>query len=199
MKLLIATLITSVGLMASSMVLADRGHGHGHYKQGHKHHIPHHHKPRHKHVTHHHYHVYEAAPVYARVVSAQPVYREVAVSVPVQSCGVETVQYRAANPRSAATGAIVGGVIGAAIGREFGGRHDAFMGGVTGAQLGHSIANASGRTYYEDREVCTTHYRTEYRRELAGYNVAYSYNNRMYHTEHPHHPGSSIRVDVRLH
>lgn len=190
MKLLIATLITSVGLMASSVVMADRGHGHGHhkYKRHHEHHAPR-----------HHYHVYEATPIYARVVSAEPVYREVAVDVPYQRCGVETVQYREANPRNAATGAIVGGVIGAALGREFGGRHDAFIGGVAGAQMGHSIANAGGKTYYEDREVCSTYYRTEYRRELAGYDVGYAYNNRVYYTEYPRHPGSSIRVDIQLH
>lgn len=187
MKHLITVLFFCIGLVTSSFSLADRGH--------HKHKYKHH--PRH-HDTHH-YHVYEAAPVYARVVSAAPIYREVAVDVPYQSCGVETVEYRSANRREAATGTIVGGVIGAALGREFGGRHDAFMGGVAGAQLGHSIANAGGRTYYEDREVCSTSYRTEYRRELTGYDVAYNYNNRIYYTESPRHPGPSIRVDIHLH
>ncbi len=180
MKLFISALLTSIVFISSS-AFAD----HDRYKYKPKHH-------------HHHSHHYEPAPVYARVVSSTPIYREVAVERPYQSCGVETVQYRSANRRDAATGAIVGGVIGAALGREFGGRHDAFMGGVAGAQLGHSIANAGGRTYYEDREVCTTQYRTEYRRELVGYDVAYAYQGRTYYTESPRHPGSSIRVDIRL-
>jgi uncharacterized protein YcfJ len=194
MKYFIASLITSFGLMSAPMALADRGHGH------HKHHDHHH--------SHHVYErtvvyerpvvVYERPAVYARVVSAQPVYREVAVDVPYQSCGVERSSYRAASRRESATGALVGGVIGAAIGHEVGGRHDAFFGGLAGAQIGQDIAHAGGRTYYEDREVCRTSYRTEYRRELVGYDVGYSYNGRVYYTDSPRHPGSTIQVDLNL-
>jgi uncharacterized protein YcfJ len=187
MKLLIASLIASIGLMTSTVALADRGHGHGH-----------------KHRHHHHERtvvVYERPViyerhVYARVVSSRPIYREVAVDVPYQSCGVERVGYRAANRRDSATGAIVGGVIGAAIGHEVGGRHDALFAGLAGASIGHSIAASGGKTYYEDREVCSTSYRTEYRRELVGYDVGYDYNGRVYYTESSSHPGSSIRVDL---
>lgn len=181
MKILIASFIASIGLIASSFALADRGHGH------HKH----------KHHRHHaHTVVYERPVVYARVVSTEPIYREVAVDVPYQSCGVERTSYRSASRRDSATGAIVGGVIGAAIGHEVGGRHDAFFGGLTGAQIGQDIAHAGGRTHYEDREVCRTAYHTEYRRELVGYDVGYSYNNRVYYTESSSHPGHSIRIDI---
>jgi len=193
MKLLIASLITTIGLISSSVALADRGHNH--------------HKNKHGHHNHHAYErtvvyersVYERPVVYARVVSAAPVYREVAVDVPYQRCGVETVAYQSASRRSSATGAIVGGVIGAALGHEVGGRHDALFGGLAGAQIGQNIAHSGGRTYYEDREVCQTSYRTEYRRELVGYDVGYSHNGRVYYTESPRHPGNSIRVDISLH
>lgn len=186
MKLLIATLLTSIGLMTSSVALADRGHGHHHKHRSHHHH--HHHE---RTVV-----VYERPVVYARVVSSRPIYREVAVDVPYENCGVERVGYRAANRRDSATGAIVGGVVGAAIGHEVGGRHDALFAGLAGASIGQSIAASSGKTYYEDREVCSTGYRTEYRRELVGYNVGYDYNGRTYYTESARHPGTSIRIDI---
>ncbi len=194
MKYLIVSLIASIGLISSSVVMADRGHGHHQYK--------------HRHHDHHVYErtvvyerpvvVYERPVVYARVVSAEPVYREVAVDVPYQSCGVERSSYRAASRRDSATGAIVGGVIGAVIGHEVGGRHDAFFGGLAGAQIGQDIAHAGGRTYHQDSEVCRTSYRTEYRRELVGYDVGYSHDGRVYYTETAQHPGSSIRVDITL-
>lgn len=192
MKLLIATLVTSIGLLASSAALADRDrHGHRHHDRDRHHHNHHHNRHHHDRVV-----VYERPVVYARVVSSQPVYREVAVDVPYQNCGVERVGYRAANRRDSATGAIVGGVIGAAIGHEVGGRHDALFAGLAGASIGQSIADSGGRTYYEDREVCSTSYRTEYRRELVGYNVGYDYDGRVYYTESARHPGTSIRIDI---
>ncbi len=77
-----------------------------------------------------------------------------------------------------------------------GGRHDAFWGGLAGASIGQDIAHAGGKTYYEDREVCRSQYRTEYRRELVGYDVGYRYNGRVYYTRSLQHPGNSIQVDI---
>jgi len=190
MKFSIATLITSLSLLASPLVLADRGHNKGH-------HHGHHNYAQVRTVVYERS-VYERPAVYARVVSAEPIYRQVAVDTPYENCGVERTSYRSASRHDVATGAIVGGLIGAAIGHEVGGRHDAFFGGITGAQIGQNIAYAGGQTQYQDREVCRTSYRTEYRRELVGYDVGYSYNGRVFYTESPRHPGSSIRVDIRL-
>ena len=66
-----------------------------------------------------------------------------------------------------------------------------------GAAVGNNVAGGSRRvTSYEDREVCTTRYRTEYQRELVGYDVTYRYDGRVYTTNTRHHPGDRI-VHVR--
>ena len=136
---------------------------------------------------------------YARVVRSTPIYREVAIRVPVDSCRVETVAYteRRAGGDSF-QGTLVGGLIGAAIGHEMGRNgHATAAGGLIGAAIGNNVAGGSRRvTTYEDREVCTTQYRTEYQRELVGYDVTYRYDGRVYTTETRHHPGDRI-VHVR--
>ena len=66
-----------------------------------------------------------------------------------------------------------------------------------GAAVGNNVAGGSRRvTSYEDREVCTTRYRTEYQRELVGYDVTYRYDGRVYTTNTRHHPGDRI-IHVR--
>jgi uncharacterized protein YcfJ len=151
----------------------------------------------HKHHDKHHYH---SQPVveyteYARVVSSRPIYRTVAVEVPQDSCQMETVAYsERSRGGDSFKGTVVGGLIGAAIGHEVGrnGRATA-AGGLIGAAIGNDIAsNRRQVTRYEDREVCRTEYRTEYEHQLVGYDVTYSYDNRVYHTETRRHPGDRI-------
>ena len=174
--LLISTLASS--LLLANNALADRDHRH---KYKHKHH-------------HHSYQVVEYTE-YARVVSSRPIYRTVAVEVPMDSCRVETVAY-SERQRSGDSfkGTVVGGLIGAAIGHEVGRNgHATAAGGLIGAAIGNDVAGGSRRvTRYEDREVCSTRYRTEYERQLVGYDVTYRYDGRIYHTETRHHPGDRI-------
>ncbi len=140
---------------------------------------------------------------YAQVISAQPVYRQVAVQRPYQACHMETVAYR---PQRSHTGTIAGGVIGAAVGSEIGrsrGNSDlgAVAGGLLGASIGRDISrNRQGArsVVYQDRQVCQTRYRTEHQRELLGYDVIYRYNGQRYQTRMPHHPGDRIRVNVNV-
>lgn len=175
--LLISTLASS--LLLANTALADRDH--------------HHHKKHYKHS----HHVVEYTE-YARVVSSRPIYRTVAVEVPVDSCRVETVAYTERQGGDSFKGTVVGGLIGAAIGKEIGHSGGATAaGGLIGAAIGNDIGSGSRRvTRYEDREVCSTRYRTEYERQLVGYDVTYSYDDRIYHTETRHHPGARI-VHVR--
>jgi uncharacterized protein YcfJ len=179
--LLISTLASS--LLLANSALAD-----------HKHHNKHHHKH-----SHHKHYVVEHTE-YARVVSSRPIYRTVAVEVPMDSCQVQTVAYSERQGGNSLQGAIVGGVIGAAIGHEVGrSGHATAAGGVIGAAIGNEVGSGSRQvTRYEDREVCSTRYRTEYERQLVGYDVAYHYDDRMYYTETRHHPGARI-VHVRGH
>jgi len=177
-----------ISTLASSLLLANSAFA------GNKHHNKHHHN----HGPHDHYLVEHNE--YARVVSSRPIYRTVAVEVPMDSCQVQTVAYSEHRGGNSLEGAVVGGVIGAAIGHEVGhSGHATAAGGLIGAAIGHEVGSGSHRvTRYEDREVCNTRYRTEYERQLVGYDVAYDYDDRIYHTETRHHPGARI-VHVRGH
>jgi uncharacterized protein YcfJ len=184
-RLLLISTLASISLLLANNALADRDH-HRHYKHEHRHH--HHHHP--KTVV-----VYERD-YYAPVTEVRPVYREVAIDVPSDSCRVETVAYRERQRGGDSfQGTVVGGLIGAAIGKEIGNSgHATAAGGLIGAAIGNDIGGG-GRTVtrYEDREVCSTHYRTRYERQLVGYEVSYLYGGRIYHTESRHHPGDRIR------
>ena len=169
--LLISTLASS--LLLANNALADRDHRHKHHQT-------------YKEVEH---------TEYARVVSSKPIYRTVAVEVPVDSCRVETVAYsERQRGGDSFKGTIVGGLIGAAIGHEVGRNgHATAAGGLIGAAIANNAAGSSRRvTRYEDREVCSTRYRTEYERQLVGYDVTYRHDGRIYHTETRHHPGDRI-------
>lgn len=134
---------------------------------------------------------------YGRVVDARPIYRQVAIEVPRESCRVQTVARESRNGDSFA-GTVVGGLVGAAIGHEIGnGRGSATaVGGLIGASIGNDAS--SGRTVrYRDEEVCRTQYRTEYEQRIIGYDVSYSYNGRIYQTRTDRHPGDRIAVTVR--
>jgi len=177
-----------ISTLASSLLLANSALAN--HKQHNKHH--------HNHGHHDHYVVEHSK--YARVVSSRPIYRTVAVEVPMDSCHAETVAYSERRGGNSLQGAVVGGVIGAAVGHEVGrSGHATAAGGLIGAAIGNEVGSGSHRvTRYEDREVCNTRYRTEYQRRLVGYDVAYDYDDRIYHTETRHHPGARI-VHVRDH
>ena len=103
-----------------------------------------------------------------------------------------------------AAGAVAGGVIG----NQFGSGHGRDAATVAGAALGYSVARdeqrRNDRYYgrYSERVVRTEEERcrieTDYREEerVLGYDVAYRYNGRVYHTRTDSHPGDTIRVRV---
>ncbi len=186
-RLLFISTLASISLLLANNALANRDHHHHrhHHKHEHRHH---HHAPRTVVVYEHDY--------YAPVTHVRPIYREVAVDVPRESCQVETVAYsERQRGGDSFKGTVVGGLIGAAIGKEIGNNgHATAAGGLIGAAIGNDVAGGSRRvTRYEDREVCSTQYRTRYERQLVGYEVSYLYGGRTYHTETRHHPGDRIR------
>lgn len=130
--------------------------------------------------------------IYAPVLSARPIYRQVAVEVPVSQCHIETQAYRERGNDSA-TGTLVGGLIGAVVGYNMGhsSGHAAAAGGLVGAAIGNS-ASTRGATRYEEREVCRPSYRTEYENRLSGYEVSYRHQGRVFVTETSSHPGDHI-------
>jgi uncharacterized protein YcfJ len=135
---------------------------------------------------------------YGRVVDARPIYRQVAVDVPSESCRVQTVARERRNGDSF-TGTVVGGLVGAAIGHELGnGRGSATaVGGLIGASIGND-AGSNRSVRYRDEEVCRTQYRTEYEQRIIGYDVSYSYQGRIYQTRTDRHPGDRIAVSVAV-
>ena len=138
---------------------------------------------------------------YGRVVDARPIYRQVAVDVPRERCGMRTIatEERSRGGDSFA-GTVVGGLVGAAIGHEIGhGRGSATaVGGLIGASIGNDASKGSRTVRYRDEEVCHTEYRTEYEQRIVGYDVSYSYQGRIYQTQTERHPGDRIAVDVAV-
>ncbi|MGQ0587663.1 MAG: glycine zipper 2TM domain-containing protein [Gammaproteobacteria bacterium] len=148
---------------------------------------------------------YDDAWVYARVVRAEPIVREVRVREPRQVCEdvpvVERTHYRGGPaPGSVLVGAIVGGVIG----HQFGSGRGNDAATVAGAMIGadHAARNSwrSGRVV--EREVVETRCETvrpaRYEERVTGYEVTYRYHGRLYHTRTREHPGRTIRVRVSV-
>jgi uncharacterized protein YcfJ len=138
---------------------------------------------------------------YGRVLDARPLYRQVAIEVPHESCRVETIA-REERRRGGDSfgGTLVGGLVGAAIGHELGhGRGAATaVGGVIGASIGNDAARGSRAVSYRDQEVCRQSYHTEYEQRIVGYDVSYSYQGRIYQTRTDRHPGERIALDVAV-
>lgn len=141
---------------------------------------------------------------YAKVVRAEPIYREVRVSEPRRVCSEEPVTTRTvyrngpADPGAVVLGAVIGGVIG----HQFGGGHGRDVATAAGALIGaNHVASQGGygrrvveRETYETR--CETVRAARYEDELEGYDVTYRYHGRLYHTHTAHDPGARIRVRV---
>jgi len=156
------------------------------------------------HNRHHHHHSktyisydYNNYSDFGRVINARPIYRQVAVEIPRESCRVQTIA-RERRSGDSFGGTVVGGLVGAAIGHELGnGRGGATaVGGLIGASIGND-AGSKRTVRYRDEEVCRTHYRTEYEQRIIGYDVSYRYQGRVYKTRTDRHPGDRISVATR--
>ncbi len=190
-----ALLGVSLSMLTTASAFADRD------DRGHKHHKHHHHSQ--PVYIHQHYETrqyYEREDAYGRVIRARPIYQQVVVDVPQQSCRVETYAYQErSRGGDSFTGTVVGGLVGAALGHELGnGRGGATaVGGLIGASVGNNVSKGERATRYRDEQVCSTRYRTEYEQRLVGYDVSYSYMGRIYQTRTDRHPGDRIPVNVR--
>lgn len=145
---------------------------------------------------------YEAT---ARVVSVEPIYRQVEVSVPVEECWREKVRvtsYRDYS-RDSFVAPIAGAILGGVVGNQFGGGSgkDALTlgGALLGATIGDNVRKRHHRSMsprYQQR--CTTAYRYETRKELDGYHVLYRYDGEVSRIRMPYDPGHTIRVRVSV-
>ncbi|MFM7067163.1 MAG: glycine zipper 2TM domain-containing protein [Gammaproteobacteria bacterium] len=146
----------------------------------------------------------------ARVISAEPILREVRREVPVRECWDETRAVGGYDPRNGtAGGAILGGLIGGAVGNQIGkgdGRRAATVAGaIIGAAVGHDVAEqkraAEGRLPSVREEVvqrCDTRYETQIEERRDGYRVTYEYQGRTYQTRLPYDPGERLRIRVAV-
>jgi uncharacterized protein YcfJ len=149
---------------------------------------------------------------FAEVVSVDPIIDVVNRPVSRDQCWEEPVTYREPvryhGNRDRAP-AIMAGILGGVIGNQFGHGHGREAATAAGAMLGYSMARDSqrrhgggyysgGREYRSYEQRCTT--RTDYYSDerVNGYNVAYRYNGRIYHTVTDYHPGNQIRVQVNV-
>lgn len=135
---------------------------------------------------------------YAKVVSANPIYRSVRVSTPRQECVDERVVYRepAYRDGNVLLGAIIGGVAGHQFGKGRGNAAATAAGALIGASVAQGRSGVRERVSYEPR--CTTYDDYHYEQRVEGYDVAYKYHGRIYHTRMPYDPGQRIPVNVAV-
>ena len=152
----------------------------------------------------------------ADVVSVDPIIEQVSEPIEREVCWNEPVTYREPVRRHRSnSGAILGAIIGGVVGNQFGSGRGRDAATVAGAALGYSVGrdeqhrnnhyrSAGGRGRYGERVVQTDEQRcrieTDYRSQqrVQGYDVAYRYNGRIYHTRTDAHPGNTIRVRVDI-
>ena len=124
---------------------------------------------------------------YARVVRAEPIYREVRVREPREVCREEPVTERVVERGRSDPGAVLfGAMVGGVIGHQFGGGHGQDVATAAGALIGAN--HAAQHTYRDGRVVERTVYETRcervrhvrYERRLDGYDVTYKYRGRLY-------------------
>ena len=164
--------------------------------------------------------VISSTPVYASVAAPRrECYTEQVTRVDERRVVRPVQQEYVSEPRQssgagALLGAIVGGVIGHQFGNSTGGRdHGTAAGAVIGGLIGNNAeqnSNGYDRGYRRasvvevervpvTRDVQRCNTVNEYRDEISGYDVRYSYNGREYATRLAYDPGPTmpINVDVR--
>ncbi|MCB1603697.1 MAG: glycine zipper 2TM domain-containing protein [Xanthomonadales bacterium] len=153
---------------------------------------------------------YDSDYSYARVVNVEPIYETYQIPQETQVCTRDNRydrnhgDYR--TQRASGGGAILGAIIGGAIGNRFGkgnGRKASTAAGVfVGAAIGanaekHNRDYRYGNNRHDNRGgYCYTE--TEYipEQRIVGYDVAYEYDRKVYHTTMQNHPGERVRVRV---
>lgn len=139
---------------------------------------------------------------YAPVISVNPVVETYRVNNPVEQCWNEEVKTETRGNYTR-TPEILGGLIGAAIGHEFGSGRGQDIATVAGAVLGASVGRDVKKSNQRNRgssyqvvqrcEVVDS-YTTQER--VVGYDVAYKFNGKVFHTQTGKHPGKQIRLQV---
>jgi uncharacterized protein YcfJ len=156
---------------------------------------------------------YDNEYTYAPVVDVQPVYETIRVPQNRRVCEDRNRGSRGRSygerRTSSGGGAVLGGIIGGLLGNRFGdgrGRDAATaVGIIAGAAIG-SGADKSNRRYsnsrysnrHNGRRQCYTQRDYYEEQRITGYDVAYEYIGRTYHTRMQNHPGDRVRIQVNV-
>lgn len=129
----------------------------------------------------------------ARVISATPVFQQVAV--PRQVCSDQQVAVQ--QPKSGA-GAVVGAIVGGALGNAAGGRGAGraaatVIGAVGGSVVGDRI---EGSPEPELRTVRQCSTQTAYENRAVAYDVVYEFAGKQYSAQMPHDPGPTLALQI---
>ncbi len=145
---------------------------------------------------------------YAKVVRAEPIYRQVRVSEPVRDCRQVPVYHTRSHSSKSASGMLAGGLLGGIIGHQVGKGRDkrvaTAVGTLIGAQIGHEAVNGHGDAGHRSREIvgyekhCETHQEVRYEEVLDGYDVTYKYRGRHYNIVMPYDPGKRIKMRIQI-
>lgn len=151
---------------------------------------------------------------YAKVVQVNPIFERYEVNHPIEQCYHKEVPVRHSNYRNKSqtptiVGAIIGGVIGNQVGKNGGGRARdvaTVAGAVLGGSIGRDIKHKNNRRYSNDRynqqyktvKHCELQDNYVSEKKLVGYDVAYKYNGKVFHTQTDYDPGHKIRVQVSV-
>ncbi len=158
---------------------------------------------------------YDNEYTYAPVVDVQPIYETIRVPQNRRVCEDRNRSPRGRSNgqrRTSGGGAVLGGIIGGLLGNRFGDGHgrDAAtaVGIIAGAAIG-SGADRNNRHYNsrysnsrynnrDSRRQCYTQRDYYEEQRITGYDVAYEYIGRTYHTRMQNHPGDRVRIQVNV-
>jgi uncharacterized protein YcfJ len=151
---------------------------------------------------------------WARVVSVDPIIDRYSEPVDREVCSDEPVTYYEPRHRhhsrdvhgETLLGAVIGGALGNTVGKGDGRKAATIAGAVIGGSIAHDNARRHDRVYegggyahrgYEERCHVETDYREHER--VTGYDVAYDFHGRVYHTTTDAHPGRRIQIEIDEH
>jgi uncharacterized protein YcfJ len=143
---------------------------------------------------------------YGEVISAEPIIRRTVETIPHEECRPVRQQrvIRRNHHHNNALPTLLGGLIGGVIGHQFGGGRGKKALTVAGALAGASIASNSAHrqdyryTDHATRQRCTVTEEVREVESIQGYFVTYRYQGREFTRTTVAHPGSRIRLRVKV-
>jgi uncharacterized protein YcfJ len=140
---------------------------------------------------------------YGEVIAAEPIIRRTVETIPHEECRpVRQQRVIRRNHHHSALPTLIGGLLGGVIGHQFGGGSGKKALTVAGALAGASIvSNSAHRQEYRDRAIrqrCTVTEEVREVESIEGYFVTYRYQGREFTRTTVEHPGSRIRLRVRV-